>query len=328
MPTQTVVTMLFLGNFPDLDPDESNTASENSSAVVGTYSSPQFVSVTENDENDDGRIDDDENFQPGTPDTLSYDVGGGTVALRLDSTIAYSANILLGDGSTITRTVGVLQTTSGDVFVRDAGNGLDNLNIQSIELASVIQDDYGASNTGNSIENSQLVCLLEGTLIDTPSGQCAIENLRAGDKVSTDDGRTVEVIHVLEQVCPPGKGAGPIRIPKDALAPGTPSRALLLSPCHRVVVRSPIVRRMFGNSEVFVPAKRLLDIPGVKREGSSAPRRYFNLLCTKHVVLRAENTPVESLFPARTFCAVFLHQTGPPVFALFLNMATRRVSAI
>ena len=267
---------------------------ENATDLIGTYTNLDFVSITENDQDDTGVIED--NDGPGTVDNLTYDVGSGTVVSALDSTIAASADILLGDGSTITVTVGLLQTAAGDVFVRDVGNGLDNLNIQSIEIVSIIDNDFGGSNTGNSIDNSMIVCLLEGTRVQTPSGLRPVEDIAPGSRVSTACGRSTPVTHVLRQTAG-DRSAPPVCIPKDALAPGLPMRTMCVSQCHRILVRSRIVRRMFGVEEVFVPAKRLLALPGVTLDARGGQRRFFNLLCPEHAVLLAEGVPVESLYP-------------------------------
>ena len=50
----------------------------------------------------------------------------------------------------------------------------------------------------------------------------------------------------------------PIRIKAGALGQNLPERYLTVSPQHRIVVNSKLVRRLHGEDEVLVAAKHLL----------------------------------------------------------------------
>ncbi len=302
MPTQTTVNMIFLGTFADVDTDESNSSAENEGNLLGQYDNLVLTSIVENDQNDDGAISDNETQAAAPPengvDFLSYDVGFGDESYQIDSTMAYNAVVTLGDGSTQEVLVAVLQTTIGDVFIRDVGNGLDNLNIQSIQLVSVVNDTFSGSVTGNSIENSQVVCFLCGSLIKTTTGYKKVEALRVGDMIETRDDGPQPIKWISSQPVGDDPLSRPIEVAAGALGPGQPMHKLQLSPDHRVLVRSKIARRMFGEDEVLVPIKRFLGAKGFRRAQRPSPNSaYVHILLPNHAVIDAQGAWVESLFP-------------------------------
>ncbi|MEP5155122.1 Hint domain-containing protein [Planktotalea sp.] len=291
----TTVNMFYLGNFDDIDTDESDADTESGAELLGSYGQPQVFSLTENDANNSGTISDDE-FNSGG-DSMSYDVGNGATTVELDSTSHYKALLTLGDGSQITVSVGVLQMENGDVFIRDVGNQLDNHNIQDFELTQLVNSRYSGQYTGNSIENTKAVCFAQGTLIETDQGPCNVERLQIGNRVLTAD-KGYQPIRwigcgVLKQ---PGKHA-PVIISANALGAGFPSRELRLSPQHRVLISSAIVSRMFGVREALVPALRLLELDEVNQADHTKAVRYWHILTDEHQLVCANGAWAETLFP-------------------------------
>ncbi|WP_425071224.1 Hint domain-containing protein [Sagittula sp. S175] len=146
------------------------------------------------------------------------------------------------------------------------------------------------------------MCFVTGCLIATPGGPRTVEAIRPGDLVTTMSGRAEPVLWVgtsriswAEQMGNPRKR--PIRIGKDALGPGMPSRAVLISPQHRVLVRSPQVSRLAGQHEALVPALALTGLPGVRMMPSLPGLDYVHVACARHVLLVAEGAGVESILP-------------------------------
>lgn len=124
-----------------------------------------------------------------------------------------------------------------------------------------------------------------------------IQTLKTGDMVMTlqTGAQRIEWIGVsqfnlrAQQV--------PIRFETGALGAGRPSHPLRLSPQHRVLLHSPIAKRMFGKAEVFVSAKHLLGLDGISKDTTCHGVQYWHILCCDHTVLLANNLPAESLFP-------------------------------
>lgn len=143
-------------------------------------------------------------------------------------------------------------------------------------------------------------CFAAGTRIATPSGPVPVETLRAGDVVITACGGTAAVRTRLERDVSADEMEArpnfrPVRIRAGALGPGIPARDLLVSRQHRMVVSSPIARRMFGG-DVLVAAIRLTDLPGVAI-AEPADLTYVHLVFDRHEIVLAEGAPSESFFP-------------------------------
>jgi len=89
----------------------------------------------------------------------------------------------------------------------------------------------------------------------------------------------------------------PIRIAAFALGNGLPAKDLLVSPQHRVLVRSTIARRMFGIEEVLLPANKLLPSEGVEVVDVSAEgAEYYHILFDQHETVFSNGALTESLF--------------------------------
>ena len=96
-------------------------------------------------------------------------------------------------------------------------------------------------------------------MILTEAGEMPVERLVPGTRVMTRDnglqelrwtGSRVVDAAMLDQ----NPNLRPIRIAAGAQGNGLPRRELIVSPQHRVLVRSRIAQKMFGAAEVLVAA--------------------------------------------------------------------------
>ncbi|MFO6463525.1 Hint domain-containing protein [Jannaschia sp. KMU-145] len=310
------VNMIFLGTFADVDTDESNFVTENARSLEGRYDDLTLTQVVENDRDGDGAIQDNE-AQAGdsNPDFLSYDVGFGPESYELDSTSRFEALVFLTDGTSQLVEIAVLQTTIGDVFVRDVDNALDGLDFRSIELTRFIRSDFSGSRTGNSIENTTVACFAAGTAIATPAGPVPVEKLRPGDRVLTRDHGARPLREVFRRKLAHAGRHAPVEFAPGSLGRGRPSAPLCLSPQHRVLLDSPIVSRMFGRAEVLVAAKRLVDGIAIRQADPAAPVSYYHLLCDHHELVLADGCWTETLLTGTQAIAALgrLAACGGPV---------------
>lgn len=142
-------------------------------------------------------------------------------------------------------------------------------------------------------------CFVQGTRIETPRGPIPVEDLTVGDLVLTLD-RGAQPIRALNRriidadTLSEAPKLGPVQVSKGALGGGLPTRDLLLSPQHRVLMRSRIVERMYGVSEVLAPVAQLTRMPGIERVMPQGVT-YIHLVLDDHEVLISEGAPTETL---------------------------------
>lgn len=150
------------------------------------------------------------------------------------------------------------------------------------------------------------VSFTRGTHITMASGkQCAIEDLKVGDKVLTrDDG--AQAVRGIGQTTLRAVGEfAPIVISKGALHN---ENDLLVSPDHRLFVYQRQDKLGTGRSEVLVKVRHLVnDTTVYRRDGGFVG--YFQLLFDDHQIIYAEGIAAESLlidpraWPCPTTCA-------------------------
>ena len=144
-------------------------------------------------------------------------------------------------------------------------------------------------------------CFARGTLIQTPDGQRPVESLAVGDLVLTADHGAKPILWVGSKLVTATRlvrepELRPIRIRKGALGESQPTRDLIVSPQHRILVRSRIAQKMFGTNEVLVAAKQLLQIDGIDIAEDLAEVEYFHFLFDQHEVVLSNGAETESLY--------------------------------
>ncbi|MBS0643206.1 MAG: Hint domain-containing protein, partial [Proteobacteria bacterium] len=131
-------------------------------------------------------------------------------------------------------------------------------------------------------------CFMAGTLIKTPQGDVPIEMLRPGDSVVTADGATAPIRwlgrQTISTVFSDPLRVLPIRIRAGALEDRVPTRDLLVSPDHALLVDGILVQAsalVNGLSIVREP-----DVPEVFV--------YYHVELTDHSLLLAEGAAAET----------------------------------
>jgi hypothetical protein len=131
-------------------------------------------------------------------------------------------------------------------------------------------------------------------MIKTPDGDVAVEEIIVGASVQTLDNGPQKVWMILKRELD-FKTAPchlkPIKFEDESLGSGRPSRPLMVSPQHRMLVKDPL-----GNS-VLVPAKSLTQRRGIRVAHGVRQITYFHLVFSRHEVIIANDTPTESSFP-------------------------------
>lgn len=170
------------------------------------------------------------------------------------------------------------------------------------DLLNTILVTFDTARVGYDFNQNAPLCFTRGTMIETARGSRAIEILAVGDLVLTKDRGLQPIRWIGSRVLAPEilsrhENLRPIRIKKEALGPDTPSADLVVSPQHRILLRSKIAQRMFGTDEILVAAKQLLMLDGVEIcDEFFGNVEYFHMLFDQHEVVFANGTEAESLY--------------------------------
>lgn len=224
----------------------------------------------------------------------------------------FRADVLLTfpDGTTATQVATMVQMANGDMFLRpnaayvSAWNGIDALRSIHITNATPFPQNTVLNSTisfSPNIFDIVIPCFTAGTMISMPEGMRAVESLRVGDLVMTAD-HGAQAVRWINQRRVSGWALAaaphlrPVRIKAGALGAGCPVTDLLVSPQHRMVVRSKIAQRMFEADEVLVAAKHLLGMPGIELVDDLPEVTYLHFICDNHEVVFANGAPAETLY--------------------------------
>lgn len=146
------------------------------------------------------------------------------------------------------------------------------------------------------------ICFAGGSMILLEGGrEIPVEDLRPGMRVQTRDNGLQAVRWIGSRRLSKWELAAaphlrPIRIVKGSLGPGLPDRDLVVSPQHRLLVRSTIAQRMFGTPEILVAAKHLLQLNGIEIATDLLHVTYVHFLLDQHQVVVANGAETESMF--------------------------------
>lgn len=163
-------------------------------------------------------------------------------------------------------------------------------------------------------------CFVAGTLIETAHGPRPVETLRPGDQIVTRDHGLQPLLwtggRLIDLTAPDARCFRPIRLRAGALGPGVPSKDLLLSPMHRVLIRDPMVELLFGQEEILCSAKGLVNGQTIAWE--SAPKvSYHHLLFDEHQVVTSSGCESESFYPGHVGLDAFQEAGREEVFNIF-----------
>lgn len=251
--------------------------------------------------------------QTKTIDVLGNDIntGGGTL------TITHVNGVPVVPGQTVVLPSGDSVTVNAD----------GTLTVHTDADTGPVHFTYGVANgTGQTatgmVNVTTIPCFVAGTMIATPEGERAVESLRPGDLVLTHDDGPQPVRWIGRRRVAARGDFAPIRI-----RAGTFGRhgTLLVSPQHRVMLRNSHAELLFGEAEVLIAAKDLVDGANVTvAEGGTVD--YVHLLFDRHQVIYSEGLTTESFLPGPQTLPGFTAELLAELRALFpeLDPATGR----
>jgi Hint domain len=203
-----------------------------------------------------------------------------------------SDNELFLNGQPFVDFGGITFVTNGTPSAAASGPAAD---VNFFYTATTIQpnnvyavDTATASAATTALVTVTPICFMAGTLIRTPTGEVAVEALKPGDAVLTADGREQPVRWVGRQTISTRFADPlrvlPIRIKAGALGEASPSRDLLVSPDHAILVEDALI-----HAGALVNGVSIVREPRVPTAFT-----YYHVELEDHALILAENTPAET----------------------------------
>ena len=239
-----------------------------------------------------------------TIDVLDNDINstGGTL------TITHINGVAVTVGSTVTLPSGETVTLNADGTFTVVGDA----DVGDINFTYGVQSSTGETDIGVVTVNT-IPCFVGGTMILTPDGEIAVETLQPGDLVITHDDGPQPVRWIGSRSVPAQGSFAPVRIEANTFGD---HRTLLVSPQHRVLIRDSLAELLFGESEVLVAAKDLVNDKTVRiQDGGEVT--YVHLLFDRHQVIFSEGLTTESFLPGPQTSHAFEKDTVDEICALF-----------
>ncbi len=214
---------------------------------------------------------------------LANDVNNGAGVL----TITHINGVPVVVGTVVTLNTGQTVMLNADGTLQLTGDG----DTEDFNFTYTV--DNGTNEDTGFVNVSSIPCFVAGTMIATPEGERLVEELQPGDLVLTQDDGAQPIRWQGSRTVAAQDKFAPIRIRPDTF--GT-HRELLLSPEHRVLIRDNLAELLFGDREVLVAAKDLVNDKSVTRiEGGHVT--YVHLMFDRHQVVFSEGLATESFLP-------------------------------
>lgn len=214
--------------------------------------------------------------------TFLYDTQDGTD----DGTIAIGAEVDWSSAIGTQTLVGV--TDAGYPVIFSTHSNLYYVLTPDINLAA---------QPFSMVSTSYTMCFGAGSLIKTPRGEQTVETLKRGDTVFSASGKVLPVLWIGQKVCHHwvnGDAIQPVRIRAGALGNGCPTRDLVVTGDHGLVLDGVVVNAsalVNGWSIIWEPMSNLDDIV-----------IYYHIETENHDIVIANGAAAETFIDAATRC--------------------------
>ena len=207
-------------------------------------------------------------------------------------------------GTGLTTSTGAIIIDGDNDFMEFDESGLPSPVTQAGLIAAIsdtsswILDNGRGNNNPNpgggfDIAPPFVVCFVRGTLLRTPLGEVAVECLKIGDLVTTQDNGVQPVRWIATTHARCDASQSPVLFRAGSCGN---KRDLQVSPQHRMLVSGLHADVLFGEPEVLVPAKSLIDGWNViKRPPGNVV--YVHVMFDRHEIIFAEGAATESFYP-------------------------------
>lgn len=239
-----------------------------------------------------------------TLDVLANDTNntGGTL------TITHLNGQAVVAGDTVTLATGQTLTLNADGTIDVTADA----DVEAVNFTYEVSSSAGQSDVGFVTLNS-IPCFVAGTMILTPDGEVPVEDLVPGDLVVTHDDGPQPLRWIGSRTVPATGDFAPI-----CIAAGTfgDHETLLVSPQHRILVQDIHAELLFGEPEVLVAAKHLVNDHSVRPQPGNTVE-YIHLLFDRHQVVYSDGLATESFLPGPQTTGCFEEELVREICTLF-----------
>jgi hypothetical protein len=241
--------------------------------------------------------------------TKTLDVlGNDTTTSGNSLTVTHINGVAVTAGQTVTLPSGQQITLNANGTFTIVGDG----QTENVSFTYGISDGTGQTDTGLVTINS-IPCFVAGTRILTPTGEVAVDSLRPGDLVITQDDGPQPLRWVGRRRVEATARFAPVLIRAGTFGD---HRDLMVSPLHRVLIRDSLAELLFGEAEVLVAAKDLVNGRSVVTcPGGTVD--YVHLLFDRHQVVVSEGLATESFLPGPQTTHSFEREIVAEICTLF-----------
>jgi hypothetical protein len=252
--------------------------------------------------------------------------GSGDDVFSINPNLTGTSTVLVQGGETGEDASDPSNGSTGDVLDLTGGTNVQVIYNQLDPTWNGTTSESGtatyrnAANQDVTVQFSQIervvVCFARGTMIDTAEGERAIEDLQVGDLVRTADHDYQPIRWIGSSKVAATGALAPILIKAGALGN---TRDLKVSPQHRMLLGGWQAEMLFGDDEVLVAAKHLVNDKTILRvEGGEV--EYFHMLFDTHEIVFASGAPSESFHPGEIGWGALAQEARDEIIALFPDL--------
>ena len=231
-------------------------------------------------------------FSVGDTYDLVYGNGGGGKGGTFDDAVVIRSDGLSGGGHVV-----VFEGTN------ENGNLEQIIWTPEFDLESWYFDNFNQGNSPQFYTTDQnasseyqhtYVCFSSDTLVTTARGEIPVGQVRVGDLVLTADHGYQPILWIGRrrlQIDQRSHATQPILIQPNALGSGALRRRIIVSPQHRLLLRTP------AGEELFAPAKAFVGQTGIRYMRGRREIEYISILFARHEIIDASGLAAESFLP-------------------------------
>lgn len=257
-------------------------------------------------------MDDEVNVHPdgsATIDVLANDSAAGNSGL----TVTHINGIPVTAGDVVTLSTGQQVQLNADGTLTVVGDGDE----EDVIFTYTMSNNGNGGGNGNSdtafVTIHSVPCFVAGTMIATDRGEVPVETLEPGDLVHTLDGGLQPLRWIGRRAVPAEGKFAPIWIAANTFGR---HRSLQLSPQHRIMMQTVDAELLFGEGQVLVKAKDLIDNDSVTiLEGGRV--EYVHIMFDEHQIVFANGLECESFLPGPQTTKLFEQEMIAEICALF-----------